>query len=75
MITLYFVSDTVPYVCLIFSPLCSYILFDNLFFFKHILNVSEFRKVRDQVLYPSKQKRCTISILILYFYKDETNMA
>lgn len=44
------------------------------FFFSHVLNVSGFRRVRDQVLHASKHKRCTISILILYFYKDETKI-
>jgi hypothetical protein len=44
-------------------------------FFLHILNVSDFCSIRDKVLRASKEKRCTISILILYFYKDETKIA
>ena len=44
-------------------------------FILHLLNVSELFRVKDQVLHTSKQKRCTISILILYFYKDERKFA
>jgi hypothetical protein len=63
-------SVSLPYVHIFFDSL----LF-SFSFFLHILNVSEFRRVRDQVLHPSKQERCTISKLILYFYKYETKIA
>jgi len=52
-----------------------YVHIFSLTVFLHILNVSEFCRVRDQVFRVSKQKRCTISLLILYFYKHETEIA